>query len=108
MSQFHQAECFPPQLSYSMPLCNIPGKYTETVDFALQRKFRKLFWQTSQNAQTVFHMYSVFLLLAFMRMRSLSNKANDFGLQGVGFIWKSVPLRNIRLIKDVSWSTGAP
>lgn len=49
-SQFHQAECFPPQLSYSMPLCNIPGKYTETVDFALQRKFWKLFWQTSQNA----------------------------------------------------------
>lgn len=47
-----------------MPLCNIPGKYTETVDFTLQRKFWKLFWQTSQNAHTVFNMCSVFLLLA--------------------------------------------
>lgn len=79
-SQFHQAERFPPQLSYSMPLCNISGKYTETVDFTLQRKFWKLFWQTSQNAHTVFNIYSVFLFLAFMRMRSLSNKANDFSL----------------------------
>lgn len=66
---------FSPQLSYSMPLCNIPGKYTETVDFTLQRKFWKLFWQTSQKAHTVFNMYSVFLLLAFM---ILVYKAWDF------------------------------
>lgn len=43
----------------------------ETVDFTRRRKFGKLFWQGSQTPQTMFDMYSVFFLLALMRMQSL-------------------------------------